>query len=92
MNTTYPGTIYYSIDDEETWIEEPGGDMTFNTYRVDNSAPEVPSIDGPTSGKVRTTLNYTFLSTDPNGDDIYYIVSWGCCSNETYTYGPLFIR
>lgn len=37
--TIYPnGTIYYSIDDETTWDEEPGGDMTFRTYGTDATA------------------------------------------------------
>lgn len=32
----YPnGTVYYSIDDEATWEEEPGGDTTFRTYGTD---------------------------------------------------------
>lgn len=29
------GTIYYSVDDEANWVEEPGGDMTFRTYGTD---------------------------------------------------------
>jgi len=29
------GTIYYTVDDETTWEEEPGGDMTFRTYGTD---------------------------------------------------------
>ncbi|MBN1861511.1 MAG: hypothetical protein JW840_08640 [Candidatus Thermoplasmatota archaeon] len=29
------GTIYYSVDDEVTWTEEPGGDLTFRTYGSD---------------------------------------------------------
>jgi hypothetical protein len=87
--TSYPnGTIYYSEDDEVTWTEEPDGDMTFKTYGIDNHAPEIPSIDGPTHGKVRVALEYTFLTTDPDGDDVYYVVRWGCCGNETHTYGP----
>ena len=29
------GTVYYSVDDEVTWTEEPGGDLTFRTYGTD---------------------------------------------------------
>lgn len=29
------GTIYFSVDDEATWQEESGGDMTFRTYGTD---------------------------------------------------------
>lgn len=42
MNSTIyqNGTIYYTIDDEATWIEieAPGGDMTFRTYGTDATA------------------------------------------------------
>jgi hypothetical protein len=35
-NDIYPnGTIYYTINDEVNWTEEPDGDMTFKTYGVD---------------------------------------------------------
>jgi hypothetical protein len=28
------------------------------------------------------------MVTDPEGDDIYYNVTWGCSGCETHTYGP----
>lgn len=34
--SSYPnGTIYYSVDDEASWEEEPSADMTFRTYGTD---------------------------------------------------------
>jgi hypothetical protein len=54
-----------------------------------NSPPSIPEINGPTSGKVGVEYNYTFVSTDPEGDDIYYYVCWGCCgSKDIHEYGP----
>ena len=46
---------------------------------IANGAPETPTIDGPTSGKPGVTYDYTFMSVDPDGDDVFYMVSWGCC-------------
>jgi len=53
-----------------------------------NEAPNAPEISGPTSGKTGVEYDYTFVSTDPDGDDLYYVVNWGCCGTETHTYGP----
>jgi len=39
--------------------------------------PEPPTITGPTSGKAGTSYNYNFVSTDPDGDDVYYLIVWG---------------
>ncbi len=39
--------------------------------------PNTPTITGQTSGKTGVTYLYTFVTTDPNGDDVYYFVDWG---------------
>ncbi|MCK5260543.1 MAG: PQQ-binding-like beta-propeller repeat protein [Thermoplasmatales archaeon] len=44
---------------------------------VDSNAPDAPDIDGRTNGRVRRSYDYTFMSTDPNGDDVYYYIEWG---------------
>ena len=46
-----------------------------------NLPPNKPTIDGPTSGKVNTILNYTAVTTDPNGDMISYYFDWGDGTN-----------
>ncbi len=71
------GTIYYSINDEITWLEEPGGDMTFMTYGRENIPPNEPLIDGTTSGKPGVEYSYTFVTDDLDGDDVYYWILWG---------------
>jgi CubicO group peptidase (beta-lactamase class C family) len=35
-----------------------------------NSPPEPPEINGPSKGRVEISYNWTFMSTDPEGDDI----------------------
>lgn len=53
----------------------------------ENLAPEKPTITGPISGKVGVSLDFTFVSTDPEGHDLYYMVLWGDGHMEDYT-GP----
>lgn len=55
-----------------------------------NEPPTPPIIDGPTSGKAGELLNYTFTSTDPEGDDISYLVrwDWACGGSETSDFVP----
>jgi len=42
-----------------------------------NQAPSAPTITGPAKVKPGTSYKYTFTSTDPDQDNIYYYVDWG---------------
>ncbi len=57
---------------------------------IANEPPETPTIDGPTSGNPGVSYNYIFMSVDPDGDEVYYMVSWGCCGTgqDFHEYGP----
>ena len=57
---------------------------------IANEPPETPTIDGPTRGRPGVPYGYTFMSVDPDGDDVYYMVSWGCCGPgaDFHEYGP----
>jgi len=44
---------------------------------INNRPPEKPIINGPSSGRVGTKYGYTFYTTDPDGDDVYYMIDWG---------------
>jgi thiol-disulfide isomerase/thioredoxin len=48
-----------------------------NHEETENMPPDTPVIFGTMEGKIRTEYEYTFYSTDPDGDDIYYWVQWG---------------
>ncbi len=52
-----------------------------------NNPPNKPDISGPNKGKVGIEYNYTFVSTDPDGDDIWYHICWGD-KEIIYIYGP----
>jgi hypothetical protein len=44
---------------------------------INEKPPNPPTITGPASGKAGQPHNYTFNATDPNGDDVYYLIDWG---------------
>ncbi len=48
-----------------------------NPYTSPNTPPEVPEIEGPSSGVAGISYNFTFNSVDPDGDDVYYYIIWG---------------
>ena len=47
-------------------------------YTVDNLRPQKPQTPtGPTSGTVDETCTYITMTTDPEGEDMYYFFDWG---------------
>ena len=44
---------------------------------MNNSPPSTPVITGQTKGKHDVGYNFTFTSTDPDGDTVYYWIEWG---------------
>jgi len=42
-----------------------------------NAAPVPPDVSGPSVGKPGATLAFGFTSTDPNHDEVSYLVDWG---------------
>ena len=42
-----------------------------------NDPPATPTINGPPSGKAGQSYQYTFSTTDPDGNDVYYYIEWG---------------
>lgn len=68
---TYNVTL--NISDDEGATDED----TINVVIVKaNSPPTKPIVDGPTSGKAGEVYDYTFVATDPDGDDISYMIKW----------------
>ncbi len=50
---------------------------TIENLYIENYPPDAPIIDGPTSGKIDISYNFTFNSTDPENDEVYYYILWG---------------
>jgi len=44
---------------------------------VNQGAPDRPMMGGETSGKRGRIYDYTFITTDPDGDEVYYYIDWG---------------
>jgi len=45
--------------------------------RVGNENPETPSVSGQQLSKLDTDYDYKFVSTDPEGDNLFYYIKWG---------------
>ena len=56
---------------------------------TNNQPPNKPTITGPTKGKPDVELEYIFMTTDPEEDNIFFHISWGCCGQgDFHSYGP----
>ncbi len=58
----------------EEW--EPLGDPTLAIAK-ESTPPNKPVITGPTSGKPGIEYTFNATTTDPDGDQIYYMFDWG---------------
>ena len=52
---------------------------TSNPYliRIGDQPPAAPTINGPKNGIPGKEYDFTFVTTDPEGDDVYYEIEWG---------------
>jgi hypothetical protein len=50
-------------------------------------APDKPTITGPKNGNPGKEYDYTFVTTDPHEQDVYYWIDWGDQSNSGWI-GP----
>jgi len=63
-------------------------DVAFQLYKYElDEPPDKPTIIGESSGKVGTEYKYTFVSTDPEEDNITYCIDWGDNTSEV-SIGP----
>ena len=51
--------------------------VTLENLYIENNPPDAPVIDGPQNGQLDISYNFTFISTDPEGSDVYYYIKWG---------------
>jgi hypothetical protein len=73
----YDETKYYDgLLDKFKIIKYPGGNKQ-----------EPPTIDGPTQGKPHVEYEYTFTLTDPEGDEIEFLIDWDDGTKEKWR-GP----
>ena len=62
------------------WVEDETIDINIsitNNEALPNNPPETPTIIGPTTGAPEDVIEYRISTTDPEDDDIYYMIDWG---------------
>jgi hypothetical protein len=84
INTTYYWQI---IAKDEHGASTPGPVWSFTTRATIPSPPGIPIINGPTSGKPGDYFTYTFVSIDPDNDNVFYQINWGYGTIEDW-FGP----
>ena len=66
------------------------GDPALSFFAIEepqNNPPNKPDITGPNSGKPKIEYEFTFVTTDPDNNDVYYYVEWGDETNGSW-FGP----
>jgi hypothetical protein len=70
-------------EDGSEYAINPGFDLdAIQVLNPSSNPPLAPTIEGLTNGKAGIEYEYSFLTTDPNGDDVNYIIDWGDNSGE----------
>jgi hypothetical protein len=57
-------------------------------YGYPSHPPSKPEIDGPLEGRPDISIEYIFVSTDEDNDEIYYTIDWGDGTIENTSYFP----
>ncbi len=85
LETTY----YWQIVAEDSQgLTATGPIWYFTTEKEPNAPPTAPDIYGPPSGSPGIELIWAFVSEDPDGNQIKYIIEWGDGANEETDYYP----
>ena len=69
-----PRLSKYDYKTIEQW--QPFGDPTL-AIAEDSESPLKPEISGPSSGKPDEEQTFEASTTDPDGDDVFYMFDWG---------------
>jgi hypothetical protein len=77
INDKPQGTYYYRVKGYNSAYE--WGDFSTLEKLIVSFAgsPEKPDIEGPTEGKPNIDYEFTFVTTDPENDDVFYYIDWG---------------
>lgn len=84
--------VFIENPESGTWLVEISADELIQDSHVETpeldadyalvispvlSGPLQPEIDGPSEVDIGDECDYTFVSTDPLGEDLYYYIEWG---------------
>jgi parallel beta-helix repeat protein len=70
------GTYFVSLRVTDTSGYQ-GINSTSATITTTNSPPGTPRISGPESGQLNTVYTYSITSTDPDGNNVHFLIDWG---------------
>ena len=85
---TYPETGNYTITITVTDnTSNTSNDISWTQVQATNEPPEKPIIDGVKIGEPHFNYDYTFVSTDPEENTIFYYVDWDDNTNSGWL-GP----
>jgi hypothetical protein len=77
---THKGSVFGVWEDTRGANVDAYYDMI---YEFINNAPLAPSITGPNQGTVNKPYIFTFKASDPDGNDVKYIIDWGDTTSNT---------
>ena len=81
-----PSTYDIQSYDDHLYISGIGGIVGLDVFLLkcdyngdhgSNARPSAPDINGELKGSVGRDYEYTLISTDPEGEDVYYHIYWG---------------
>jgi hypothetical protein len=87
VTTTHTYTDLGKFDVTLNITDSEGNKASKTTYvwvQETNEEPNLPTINGPISGRINQNHKYTINSTDPEENDVWYVVNWGDGNIEEY--------
>lgn len=91
VNRSSPNSLEISAGSDivRVYFGNTSGEFVYSAwmYFPENIPPDAPEITGPESGGVGSYYEYSFVSTDPDFDDVWYFIEWGDSEFEEWV-GP----
>jgi hypothetical protein len=88
ISEIFYGDRVIEVNSAGTIVWQKTGVITPTDAERISDPPGAPTITGLTSGKAGVEYEYTFNATDPDGDDVRYIIYWGDNTSNTTCYNP----
>jgi hypothetical protein len=73
---SFSTTYYWKIIAWDNHQAHTNG-LTWSFSTNINARPNAPTINGPASGTIGKSYNYTFVAIDPEQNDVSYEIDWG---------------
>jgi outer membrane protein assembly factor BamB len=71
------GEYDITVKAKDTYDAESNWSDPLTITIIDNELPSIPIITGEKRGHFGESYDYTFISTDPEGQDVWYFIKWG---------------